>query len=134
MPKIKLVCIIDDDPLYIFGMKKILEYTSLAEESLFYKNGQEAIDGLTDREKMGEPFPNVILLDINMPIMNGWTFLEKFAEKDFKEEVKIFMVSSSIDKEEVDKAHDNSLINGYIFKPMTIEKIKTLKKELEEGF
>lgn len=131
MPKVKLVCIIDDDPLYNFGMRKILEYTSLADDSLFYKNGQEALDGLIDRVENGEPFPNVILLDINMPIMNGWTFLEKYAEQGFNRDTKIFMVSSSIHHDEVNKAQNTSIVSGYIFKPMTIEKIKILKEELE---
>jgi CheY-like chemotaxis protein len=132
MHTIKLVCVIDDDPLYNFGMKKILEHTSLAEESVFFKNGEEALNGLKEIIDSGKHFPDLILLDINMPILNGWGFLENYAEMGLNRDTKIFMVSSSINQEEVDKAKSTTLVSGYIFKPLTIEKVNKLKENLKE--
>ncbi len=131
MHTVRLVCVIDDDPLYIFGMKKILEHTSLAEDSIFYKNGEEALNGLKDIATSGEKYPDLILLDINMPILNGWGFLENYIEMGLSRDTKIYMVSSSINQEEVDKAQSTSLVSGYIFKPLTIEKVNKLKTYLE---
>ncbi|QBA63520.1 response regulator [Muriicola soli] len=97
MTKIKSVCIIDDDPITVFGIKKMLSLLDLAEEIKTYVNGKEAIDDITDRVKKGQTIPEVIFLDINMPIMDGWQFLEKFIELNIPEKIRINIVTSSID-------------------------------------
>jgi DNA-binding NarL/FixJ family response regulator len=131
MPEIKIACVVDDDPLYNFGIKKLFELTSFAEKNLFYKNGQEAIDGLSEIVENEQSLPNVILLDINMPIMNGWQFLEAFIERQMdKLGIKVFVVSSSINQEEIDRANAYDCVNGYIFKPLTVDKIKELKERI----
>jgi len=132
MSKIKLACVIDDDPLYNFGIKKLFEFTHFSENSLFYKNGQEAIEGLMAISE-GENFPEVLLVDINMPIMNGWQFLEEYEKRNLKREVKIYVVSSSINQEEIDRANAYAFVSGYIFKPLTLEKVKELKETVEKG-
>ncbi|MCC5939483.1 MAG: response regulator [Lunatimonas sp.] len=132
MSKIKLACVIDDDPLYNFGIKKLFEFTHFSENSLFYKNGQEAIEGLMAISE-GENFPEVLLVDINMPIMNGWQFLEEYEKRNLKREVKIYVVSSSINQEEIDRANAYPFVSGYIFKPLTLEKVKELKETVEKG-
>lgn len=131
MPGIKIACVVDDDPLYNFGIKKLFEFSSFAEDNLFYKNGQEAVDGLSEILKTGQALPNVILLDINMPIMNGWQFLEEFKMRELdKHGIKVFVVSSSINQEEIDRANAYDCVSGYIFKPLTMDKIKELKEKL----
>lgn len=131
MPKIKLACIIDDDPLYNFGIKKLFEFTHFSEDSLFFKNGQEAIEGLTEISD-SHKFPEVLLVDINMPIMNGWQFLEEYEKRNLKKDVKIYVVSSSINQEEIDRANAYEFVDGYIFKPLTLEKVKELKEMVEK--
>nr|MBI1232862.1 response regulator [Cytophagales bacterium] len=131
MPGIKIACVVDDDPLYNFGIKKLFEFSSFAEDNLFYKNGQEAIDGLSEIIANGQTLPNVILLDINMPIMNGWQFLEEFIKRNMDQyDIKVYVVSSSINQEEIDRANAFNCVNGYIFKPLTLDKIKELKEKL----
>lgn len=131
MPGIKIACVVDDDPLYNFGIKKLFEFSSFAENNLFYKNGHEAIEGLSEIVKKGEPIPDVILLDINMPIMNGWQFLEEFKTREMDQfGIRIFVVSSSINQEEIDRANAYEFVSGYIFKPLTLDKIKELKEKL----
>lgn len=131
MPEIKIACVVDDDPLYNFGIKKLFEFTSFAEDKLFFNNGQEAIDGLTTIFEKKQAIPNVILLDINMPIMNGWQFLEEFVTREMdKYGIKVFVVSSSINQEEIDRANAYDCVNGYIFKPLTLDKIKELKEKI----
>jgi CheY-like chemotaxis protein len=97
MRKISSVCIIDDDPITVFGIKKMLNLLDLAEEIKTYVNGKEAIDDISRMVAGGQPIPQVIFLDINMPIMDGWQFLEKFLELNVTSKVRINIVTSSID-------------------------------------
>ena len=97
MTKISSVCIIDDDPITVFGIKKMLSLLDVAEEIRTYVNGKEAIDDIRKRVAGGLPIPQVIFLDINMPIMDGWQFLEKFLELEVSSKIRINIVTSSID-------------------------------------
>ncbi len=97
MSKISSVCIIDDDPITVFGIKKMLSMLDLAEEIKTYVNGKEAIDDIAGMVERGENIPRVIFLDINMPIMDGWQFLEKFLDLHVEDKIRINIVTSSID-------------------------------------
>ncbi|MDN3688360.1 response regulator [Cyclobacterium jeungdonense] len=130
MDKIGFTYIVDDDPLYNFGTKKIFEFTSFTEKVSYFLNGEAAWEDFEKRMVEKEPLPDVILLDINMPIMNGWEFLERISAADFDHLVKIYMVSSSINQDEVDRANSYSLVAEYIVKPLTLEKVKALKSRI----
>ena len=97
MKKIKSICIIDDDPITVFGIKKMLSSFDLAEDIKTYVNGKEAIDEITLMIEQNTPVPEVIFLDINMPIMDGWQFLEKFLTLKVETKIRINIVTSSID-------------------------------------
>ncbi|MGB5647185.1 MAG: response regulator [Muriicola sp.] len=97
MKKIKSICIIDDDPITVFGIKKMLSSFDLADEIKTYVNGKEAIDEITLMIEQNTPVPEVIFLDINMPIMDGWQFLEKFLTLKVDTKIRINIVTSSID-------------------------------------
>lgn len=97
MKKINAICIIDDDPITVFGIKKMLNSIGVAEEIKTYVNGKQAIDELTSMVENKEEIPEVIFLDINMPIMDGWQFLEKFILLPIEKKIKINVVTSSID-------------------------------------
>ncbi|WP_394751186.1 response regulator [Spongiimicrobium salis] len=97
MKKINSICIIDDDPITIFGIRKILTTLDVCDQIVTYENGKVAIDGIKDRISKGERMPEIIFLDINMPIMDGWQFLEEFIQLPIKEKIRINIVTSSID-------------------------------------
>lgn len=127
MDKIGFTYIVDDDPLYNFGTKKLLEFTSFTEDVSFFLNGEAAWKDFEKRISEGASLPDVILLDINMPIMNGWQFLDLISAAKFTHPVKIFVISSSINQDEMDRANTYPLVVDYITKPMTLDKFKNLK-------
>lgn len=97
MKKIRAISIIDDDPITVFGIKKMLHSIEASEHIITYANGKEAIDGIKLLIEDGSGVPEVIFLDINMPIMDGWQFLEEFIALPLKERIRINIVTSSID-------------------------------------
>lgn len=97
MRRIESICIIDDDPITVFGIRKMLSLAISCEDISSYVNGKQALDGIKkDLEEKGE-VPEVIFLDINMPIMDGWQFLEEFIAMPLEQKVRVNIVTSSID-------------------------------------
>lgn len=97
MKKINLISIIDDDPITVFGIKKMLDHLDVCDDIVTYANGKLALDGLKQMFAEKQRIPEVIFLDINMPIMDGWQFLEEFIELPLKKKIRINIVTSSID-------------------------------------
>lgn len=121
MSSIQSLCVIDDDMIYQFAVKLNLKQLELADSVLCFSNGELAKLYMMENSQKPEALPDVILLDINMPIMDGWDFLEWF--KDFKENlckaIPIFMVSSSIDWRDIEKAKSYEEVVDYMSKPLT---------------
>ncbi|MFS4494164.1 two-component system response regulator [Maribacter sp. 2308TA10-17] len=97
MTKINSICIIDDDPITVFGMRKMLDSLVSYDTINTFENGKLAIDGIKDMIFDGQQIPEVIFLDINMPIMDGWQFLEEFIALPITNKVRINIITSSID-------------------------------------
>lgn len=123
---IKLSCIIDDDDVYVNLIKKVIHLKKLSENLLIFKNGQEALDYFETLEELS--FPEIILLDLNMPVMNGWGFLKAFSKiQPFKKfNTSLYIVSSSINKVEVEKAKTYEIVTDYLLKPVNISQLEAL--------
>ena len=121
-------CIIDDDPIYQFGIKLLLREMDFSKEILLYQDGQEAIDALFEKLGKGEQLPSVIFLDLNMPIKDGWEFLEDFIQIPHhnREKVTIYVISSSINPSDRERARQYSVVGNYIVKPISEENIKQI--------
>ena len=89
MKKIRAISIIDDDPITVFGIKKMLSAIEASQNIITFANGKEAIDGIRAGMENGQGVPEVIFLDINMPIMDGWQFLEEFITLPLAERIRI---------------------------------------------
>lgn len=122
----KTICIIDDDPIYQFLMNKIVLLTKIDIDIISFSNGKEAIDNFQSSIQENKKLPNIILLDIEMPHMDGWDFMnhiELLVNKHSLSDIKIYIVSSSISHEDVEKAESNKNVLGYYSKPIKSEDI-----------
>ena len=136
MKMINSVCIIDDDAITIFGIKKLLNSVISFKKMETFINGKLAIEEFQHLLSEGKALPEIIFLDLNMPIMDGWEFLEEFITLDIKENIIINIVTSSINKEdkeraEVYKCRTHHFIT-YNTKPLSkgeIEKITNAAKQ-----
>jgi len=133
MKKIASTCIIDDDPIFIYGTKRIMTEIAFADDILIYNNGQDAIDGLTALSEEGKNLPSVIFLDLNMPIMNGWEFLEDFVKipNQNREQVTIYILSSSVDPRDLERIKHYNVVNNYILKPISPKDLKRILEQVE---
>ncbi|RZK78031.1 MAG: response regulator [Pedobacter sp.] len=118
MKTIDLACVIDDDKIYSFGIKKLMSITNFCKEVISFVNGKEALDYLVPLVDDPQALPDVILLDLNMPIIDGWQFLDEFVQYKLAKEVTIYIVSSSIDVADYDKAASYSVISNFYVKPV----------------
>lgn len=87
----------DDDSITIFGLRKLLDKYSTELNVEEFRNGREALDAILHLQAKNSALPDVIFLDINMPIMDGWTFLDEFLKLSNTSKVNIKIITSSID-------------------------------------
>lgn len=97
MKKIETIFIIDDDPITVFGIKKLLGACNLGADIQDFGNGKLALECIKDRITSNETAPDVLFLDINMPVMDGWQFLEEFVALPVTKRIRINIITSSID-------------------------------------
>jgi len=123
MKKINSLYVIDDDRIYHFLLKNLFKQNGITVKTNFFSNGQEAIEALK-QDEAGDNAPDLILLDINMPIMNGWQFLEEYAKLQDRipKTSMVYMISSSNDVVDINKAKGyKSLVKDYFLKPICKE-------------
>ena len=122
-----VVAVVDDDSVYQFTASRTLKATQLAHQILQFQNGKEAISFLRDADGAGT-VPDIIFLDINMPITDGWGFLEEFNQLKARlgKNIKIYMVSSSIDPRDRNRARNYPDVADYMEKPISLTKFSEL--------
>lgn len=122
MTKLDTICIIDDDNIYTMLLKKTISKFDVCDHVESFNNGKIAFESLKQRiEEGGAALPDVIFLDVNMPVLDGWMFVEEFYKiynSNFKK-VQIYVVSSSIAVEDRNKAKANTKIQDYLVKPIS---------------
>lgn len=128
MNKLKKILLIDDDTINNFIVLNKLNNIGLSEEAVSVLNGQEGIEYLNKCILENLHFPELILLDINMPILDGWGFLAEFEkfEKYHQQKTEIYMVSSSVYNEDIEKSKEYPEIKMFISKPLSKEKLTNI--------
>ena len=118
----KAIWIVDDDAIYQIIVNKIIQRSDMFSAISTFKNGKEAIDNLHNAIENKADLPDIILLDINMPIMDGWEFMEELGliKPRFSKEIVVYIVSSSIAVEDKNKSKSYENILGYLSKPVTV--------------
>lgn len=131
----ELACIIDDDKIYVNLVRKIIEIKKLSENLLIFKNGLEALEYfkiiLTNMTE--EKLPDIIFLDLNMPVMDGWEFLGEFMKikNNFDKKITLYVVSSSIDPRDLERAKSFNLVTDYLIKPIELKKFEQMFERVE---
>lgn len=120
-----IIAVVDDDKVFQLTTLRTIQAAKLTESVLQFENGEDALTFLRKHAAQSEHLPDYIFLDINMPLVDGWMFLEDFAtlKRNLKKQISIFMVSSSIDPRDVRRAKNNEDVIEYISKPVSREKL-----------
>jgi len=129
--KLNSVLLIDDDEPTNFFNQMIVEESGCAEQIKTIQSGEEALEYLANISSSGTtPPPDLIFLDINMPAMNGWEFLEKYKalQHNQKGKVMVVMLTTSLFPEDKHKAEEMPEVSGFENKPLTPEKLERILK------
>jgi CheY-like chemotaxis protein len=128
MARIENLWIIDDDPMTSFYIKRLAELGELANIITIYDQASGAADYLIHHKKSPEHLPDYILLDIYMPELDGWGFLERFGEiKDtLIKKIEICIITSSNHRIDRDRAEGMPYVKAYVQKPITLEALKQI--------
>ncbi|MFV8280913.1 response regulator [Christiangramia marina] len=128
--KVELACIIDDDKIYVNLVKKIIEIKKLSENLLIYKNGKEALDYFKNSMSSTHEdlLPDIIFLDLNMPVMDGWEFLNEFLKikNNLNKKITLYVVSSSIDPRDLERVKSFNMVTDYLIKPIELKKFEKI--------
>ncbi len=116
-------------------MKRMLHHLTIDTQIMQFYNGLQAIEYLQQNKDKLNSLPDVIFLDINMPVMNGWQFLDSFIKLHLHSEkrITIYMVTSSVDNAEILKAASYKEIKNYIIKPISISSLKEVFDNIQQS-
>lgn len=128
----KYILCVDDDPTALSIQKIMFKFMQFGEETITKLNGQEALDFYEEIAKGNlNTIPEIIFLDLNMPVLDGWGFLEIFHKNYFHHfpNTKVYILSSSVDPNDKENAEKYPFVANFISKPLTKEIVKEIKSE-----
>lgn len=128
----KLAYVVEDDPVTSIITELIIKKNLLCSEVQTYVNGQQAFDQLTLALREEASIPDLILLDLNMPLMDGWEFLDAFSGLGIDKKVCVFVLTSSIHPDDIAKSKFYKEVKGYFSKPLDNKNVARMQTLLEE--
>jgi CheY-like chemotaxis protein len=135
MEKINNLWVVDDDEIYRFAVNIIIDRSAIAKKTNYFNNGQLAIDAFNENLSTPDKLPDLILLDLNMPVLDGWQFLDAVSKllPTVQKKVHIFLVSSSNDEEDFARAQSLSEVQDLIVKPLTPKVLAEILARIQTG-
>ena len=129
--KLDKVVLIDDDEVANFIYGKVIANAEISQDITTFQSASDGLDYINRCIEGKEKLPQIIFLDINMPVMNGWDFLNEYKKvpTHIRNQINIFMLSSSLYQEDIDKAKSFKEVNDYITKPLTKEKLLEIQHQ-----
>ncbi len=126
------IMLIDDDEIFTYIIKKIIDETKLADQINIFGNGREAITYLEEVANNADALPEVIFLDLNMPILDGWGFLEEYIKlkPNLSKKINLYIITTSVSPMDFKKSKSYSEVSDFIVKPMAKERFIEIIKEL----
>lgn len=126
--RVPIVALVDDDKIFQLTASKTIKALQLSDNILQFGNGEDALKYLVDNAMNSSALPDYIFLDINMPFVDGWMFMQDYAglKQELAKDIAIFMVSSSIDPRDIHRAKSIPDVQEYVVKPVTKEKFMQL--------
>ena len=126
-----LIMCVEDDPITLMLFKKVVQKALFAKEITNATNGQEAINFINNITSE-DTKPQLIFLDLNMPVMGGWEFLNLFNNSNYYNlnRTKVIILTSTIDPEDVKKSKSYPNVIEFISKPITVEILNNLKYKI----
>lgn len=128
-----LILCVDDDPITLMLCKKVITKHSFSNTIITAKNGEEALqyfNSIINKEE--NKLPDLIFLDLNMPVMDGWEFLDLFSTSKYSEvnSTKIVVLSSTIDPEDLQKSKKYPMVIDFLSKPITTNMLSYLEAKI----
>lgn len=132
-----LIMCIDDDPITLMLLKKVINKALFSKEVITAQNGEEALDFFkslknTSTNDIITEQPQLIFLDLNMPVMGGWEFLDHFNTSEYHNfnNTKVIILSSTIDPEDINKSKTYPIVIDFLPKPITTSMLDYLKTKI----
>jgi CheY-like chemotaxis protein len=132
MEKIRQVIVIDDDPINNIIFQKLSEISDFASDILTFISAVDGLDYLQKLEGEQQSPPDIIFLDIRMPIVSGWEFLErleKINQNGYFSDLSVYMLTSSSEQSDINKAKNFRMVTDYIVKPLSTETLARIKEK-----
>lgn len=123
MKKLTSISVVDDDEICRYLMQELIRDIECTQSLMQFKDGLDALNYLVKHHDEPDKLPDLILLDLEMPQMDGWQFLEEFVPEHFSKEIAIFIISSSLNFNDYHVSKTYLPVKGYLVKPVTKEQL-----------
>jgi CheY-like chemotaxis protein len=116
------LAVIDDDEMYVRSVKKLLERVKFTDRTVYFENGDVALNYFDQWINQSNLLPDLILLDLNMPITNGWQFIREFKKLKLRinKPITIYIISGTESEDEINKVKAIEEITDFVCKPVTV--------------